>query len=240
MTYSIEFLREFAPGPGSGSSTPSEKAKPNGAAYKGKAKDNKKFANTEAFIPENVYEALKGLSRFDALRVSDFTGHLTQLTSSVDNRKTLRSSSDGSSKLYMKSFSGLYPGPNLLDLLQLPAQPTKMPRKSLDLSHLQMAGSRLARNKRPMLFATPRPENQPSLACLVVRSDPSFMLPVRKTQSPLNHISLFSLTSNRQMSDPLPMPCVNSTSPRPYPNTDLVKVLSPLPSKYSSRLSHLF
>lgn len=67
---SIEFLREFAPGAGSGSSTPSEKGRPVGAAYKGKAKDNKKFANTEAFIPENVYEALKGLSRFDALRVS--------------------------------------------------------------------------------------------------------------------------------------------------------------------------
>jgi hypothetical protein len=67
---SIEFLREFTPSPGSGSSTPSEKAKPVGAAYKGKAKDNKKYAGADAFIPENVYEALKGLSRFDALRVS--------------------------------------------------------------------------------------------------------------------------------------------------------------------------
>jgi hypothetical protein len=69
---SIEFLREFTPSPGSGSSTPSEKAKPVGAAYKGKAKDNKKYAGADAFIPENVYEALKGLSRFDALRVSSF------------------------------------------------------------------------------------------------------------------------------------------------------------------------
>ena len=74
---SIEFLREFAPSPGSGSSTPSEKAKPVGAAYKGKAKDNKKYAGADAFIPENVYEALKGLSRFDALRVSRIPYHTT-------------------------------------------------------------------------------------------------------------------------------------------------------------------
>jgi ubiquitin carboxyl-terminal hydrolase 10 len=72
---SIEFLREFTPSPGSGSSTPSEKAKPVGAAYKGKAKDNKKYAGADAFIPENVYEALKGLSRFDALRVSRILSH---------------------------------------------------------------------------------------------------------------------------------------------------------------------
>jgi len=70
LTISISFLREFAPGPTSGASTPSDKAKPNGVVNKGKAKDNKKYSGSEPFIPEDVYDALKGLSRFDALRVS--------------------------------------------------------------------------------------------------------------------------------------------------------------------------
>jgi hypothetical protein len=67
---SIGFLKEFTPGSTSGTSTPSDKS--NGAAYKGKAKD-KKYSASEAFIPETVYDALKGLSRFDALRVSAST-----------------------------------------------------------------------------------------------------------------------------------------------------------------------
>lgn len=54
----IIFLREFVPGPSSngasGASTP-----------KGKSRD-------DAFIPENVYDAMKENKRFDSMRVGHF------------------------------------------------------------------------------------------------------------------------------------------------------------------------
>ena len=71
----IIFLREFAPGPqstpaaplptppASGSSTPRDNAR---------SRDPRK----EAFVPENVYDAMKENKRFDSMRVS--LGHQSE------------------------------------------------------------------------------------------------------------------------------------------------------------------
>lgn len=241
LTISISFLREFAPGPTSGSSTPSDKAKPNGVVNKGKAKDNKKYSGSEPFIPEDVYDALKGLSRFDALRVSCSSLTWTQLTISEVSRKTLKSSSAGSSKLCTRSFFESYQGLNLHDHHLPPdLKPTGTLPRLLDPSRLLAAGSRLARSKRPMLSEIPRPANRPSRVYLAVHSDPSSTLPVKRIQSPWSHTSPSNSISNHPMSSPSLTHFGHSTNLSLSPNTDLVKVWLPLPSRSLSRLSHLF
>ena len=66
------FLLEFTPSPPSASGTSTPRSERDGsvlngtAASKGKGKDSKK----EAFIPENVYDAVKENKRFDMIRVS--------------------------------------------------------------------------------------------------------------------------------------------------------------------------
>ena len=68
LTPRIIFLREFAAGPGaaappvlSGISTPRSES--------GKAREQRK----DAFVPENVYDAMKENKRFDSMRVSSWT-----------------------------------------------------------------------------------------------------------------------------------------------------------------------
>ncbi len=64
MRLRIVFLREFTPSSANSISGPSM---PNGSTTpKGKARDLRQ----EAFIPENVYDAVKENKRFDSMRVS--------------------------------------------------------------------------------------------------------------------------------------------------------------------------
>jgi ubiquitin carboxyl-terminal hydrolase 10 len=74
--FRIIFLREFIPTTGypsaapsvSGTSTPrSEQSLPNGAST---PRGPKRDPRREAFVPENVYDAMKENKRFDSMRVS--------------------------------------------------------------------------------------------------------------------------------------------------------------------------
>lgn len=65
----LVFLREFRITGGAEVPAPAASSKPNGTAWKGKAKDKKYTANAP-FIPENVYDAMKETKRFESLSVS--------------------------------------------------------------------------------------------------------------------------------------------------------------------------
>ena len=63
LTRRIIFLREFsASQPGSGTTTP-------GSTNEVKSKNREGRREKEAFVPENVYDALKENRRFDSIRV---------------------------------------------------------------------------------------------------------------------------------------------------------------------------
>ncbi|KAL7418681.1 hypothetical protein Q5752_006364 [Cryptotrichosporon argae] len=62
----IIFLREFQPSPSANSTSPGAVSGANGASMpKGKGKD---VARKEAFVPENVYDAMRENKRFDSMR----------------------------------------------------------------------------------------------------------------------------------------------------------------------------
>lgn len=73
-----------------------------------------------------------------------------------------------------------------------------------------LAGSKLARNKRPTSCALRNPANRPSPACLVVNSVPSSTPPVKKIASPSNLTNRSNSILPPRPSYPSPMPSVPS------------------------------
>lgn len=79
-----------------------------------------------------------------------------------------------------------------------------------------LAGSKLARNKKPTSCAPPNPANLPSPAYLVVSSVPSSTLPVKRIASRSNLTNLSNSTLPALPSCPSPTPSVRSPRLRLY------------------------